>query len=120
MDVVGLGRLLCRLAFFGGVIAVLIGSLTPATEMPDIGVSDKIQHFGAYAALAFTAALGWSRGPMFGVMIAGVVVAGPAIEVLQMIVPGRSASWGDVVADLVGVAIGLALARVTQPILARA
>jgi VanZ family protein len=42
----------------------------------------------------------------------GLLAYGALIEVAQMFVPGRTASLADVVADAVGIALGLVLARV--------
>lgn len=103
-------RLLLRVAFVLAAIAVAVGSLTPAVEMPTIDVSDKIQHLGAYAKLTFLAILAWPQARLLTGPVMGVIIAGPAIEVLQFLVPGRSASLGDAAADLAGVAIGWVLA----------
>lgn len=100
-------RILARAAFVLAVLVVIVGSLTPAAEMPEIAVSDKIQHFAAYAGLAFLALVGWPRQGPFGWPVMSVVVAGPTIEVLQHLVPGRSASVGDAAADIAGVVIGV-------------
>ena len=39
---------------------------------------------------------------------------GGLIEILQMFIPSRSAEWGDVVADAVGIGIGCLLAVALQ------
>ena len=106
----GTVRLLARIAFVAGALLVLVGSLTPGTEMPEIDVSDKLQHFGAYAGLAFLGLLAWPQGRAGGWSVGGLLLAGPLIEVVQMFVPGRSASLGDAVADVLGVAAGAVLA----------
>jgi len=100
-------RTLARAAFAVAVLVVVVGSLTPAAEMPEITVSDKIQHFAAYAGLAFLALVAWRRQGLFGWPLMSVVAAGPAIEILQLLVPGRSASLGDAAADIAGVVIGV-------------
>ena len=100
-------RTLARAVFVVAALVVVIGSLTPAAEMPEIEVSDKIQHFAAYAGLAFLAKIAWRPPGFLGWPLASVVIAGPAIELLQFLVPGRSASVGDAVADVMGVAVGV-------------
>ncbi|MFN4088781.1 MAG: VanZ family protein [Alphaproteobacteria bacterium] len=112
-------RLLARIVFAIGAVVVLVGSLTPAADMPEIGVSDKLQHFGAYAALAFVAVLAWPSRQPLGLVLIGLAVAGPVIELLQLLVPGRSASVVDAVADVVGVTVGAAIALVIRSRLSR-
>lgn len=75
--------------------------------------NDKVNHLLAFASLGFTGALsrqpGW-RG-MAAVAVA-LVAFGGFIEIVQAFIPGRAGEWADVVADSVGIAIGLALATV--------
>ena len=107
-------RVLARAAFVLAAAAVAVGSLTPAAEMPAIEVSDKVQHFGAYAGLAFLAVLAWPQARLMTGPVMSVILAGPAIELLQLLVPGRSASLADAAADLAGVAVGWVLASWLQ------
>ena len=39
-------------AFLGTYIAVLVASLLPTSALPEVRLSDKIEHFVAYAVLA--------------------------------------------------------------------
>ncbi|MET4699309.1 VanZ family protein [Constrictibacter sp. MBR-5] len=110
-------RTLARAAFVVAALVVVVGSLTPAAEMPEIEVSDKIQHFAAYAGLAFLAKIAWRPPGFLGWPLASVVIAGPAIELLQSLVPGRSASVGDAVADVIGVGIGVICAVAVRRLL---
>jgi len=49
-----------------------------------------------------------------------LLVYGGLIEVLQLFVPGRSAEWGDLLADGIGIVFGIGLAAfVLRPRLAR-
>jgi len=36
---------------------------------------------------------------------------GGAIEVIQLFVPGRSCEWGDLLADAIGISLGVLLAK---------
>src|SRR3546814_1697566 len=78
--------------------------------MPSLETSDKVQHFGAYAVLALCGVLGWPRGRALALTVGGLIAAGLCIELLQMLVPGRSAEFADGVADIAGVAVGAATA----------
>jgi len=73
---------------------------------PEISTgADKLDHVAAFFALAFTAALGWGRLRATGF---GLLAYGVLIELLQSRIPGRSAELTDVVADAIGIALGLA------------
>jgi VanZ family protein len=75
---------------------------------------DKAAHLLAFTALACSAHLGFhaSRGDTRTALLLGgiLLVYGGLIEVMQLFVPGRSAQWGDLLADGVGIALGISLA----------
>ena len=72
---------------------------------------DKLNHMAAFAALAFTASLGWPGSVRMRALVLGALLAyGGLIELVQMQVPGRSAEWADLVADAVGLLVGAAAA----------
>jgi VanZ family protein len=95
------------------VLAVAVGYLAlkpaPPTSV-DLGW-DKLNHVAAFAALAFSAQLGYptSQRTKLAALVA-IFAFGGLIEVLQHFVPSRSAQWGDLLADLVGIACGAGLA----------
>ncbi len=99
-------RLLWLLAALVGVLALL-----PAPpQQIDLGW-DKLNHLAAFAALGWCAMFGW-RGPRtvrLAVLLA-LLAYGGAIELLQMQVPNRSAEWGDLLADGLGLGLGALLA----------
>jgi VanZ family protein len=76
---------------------------------------DKLQHISAFATLGLVASLGWAPVPgLFSRVAAGLMAYGLFIEAVQTQLPSRTGSWADWVADLAGVALGLALARLMQ------
>ena len=88
------------------VITVLALTPTPPREA-DFGW-DKLNHVAAFAALAVTASLGFARAwARVGVSL---LAYGALIEVVQAFIPNRSADWDDLLADAIGIALGLALA----------
>ena len=92
------------------VLWVTVASLVPGPSLPDVGVSDKLNHFVAYGTLAFVfvGALGRRRWPM---VLAGLVVLGGALELAQaMGSAGRTGEALDMVANVAGAAAGIALA----------
>ncbi len=77
---------------------------------------DKVAHFTAYAALAFTLAL-WPKAETWqlhrlrtGIIIIAIAsVYGGIDELHQSFVPGRDASVYDWIADTLGVGFGMAV-----------
>ena len=103
-------RKIARLSFTIGFIAVTWLSLTPQDALPEIHMWDKLQHLMAYAVLAICGAVGFlGRRPRLIVSI-GLIVLGCGLEVAQAAVPGRNPSIGDAVANIAGIALGLATA----------
>ena len=102
-------RLAAKLAFAVGVVAVIFLSVTPR-PVPTSGVlfSDKVQHVAAYAALALAGGIGFAG--MAGRVAVGVFALGLALEGVQAFVPGRLAGLDDVVANSIGVGVGIAAA----------
>ncbi len=73
--------------------------------------NDKVNHLLAFGSLGFTGALSQVVGLRRTVGVAVALVAfGGFIEIVQTYIPGRSGEWGDVLADAVGIALGLGLA----------
>ena len=94
------------------VIAAL--SLVPAEEVPGPSLNDKIGHVLAYGVLTALAAIGFQTA-RWSSLAAGVLIYGLAMEALQGLMPlGREASGLDVLANLVGVGLGLGLALLSK------
>lgn len=90
------------------IIGILYLSLTP-TETLTVG-NDKISHFIAYSCLMLN--IGIIVFPNKRKIFTGVVFAvllGIIIEVLQYFIPGRFMSFGDAVANTLGVFLGTIL-----------
>ena len=90
------------------VIVSWLAFRSSATPGPSIGW-DKLDHFAAFAMLALNAVLVWRYESAAGIA-AALWVYGVLIELVQTQIPGRSGEVGDVVADALGITIGLALA----------
>ncbi len=69
--------------------------------------TDKLMHVGAFMGLAVLAALAWPGRQR--VVFTGLIAYGVLVEVLQSFFPPRAASMADVVADGLGIALGLLL-----------
>lgn len=93
------------------IAIVVVGSLLPARELPPMGVSDKLEHFLAYAVLAAGAVQLHQRRLSWGFVCVLLVFLGIGLEYLQGAMGmGRAADRMDALANTVGVLIGLATA----------
>ena len=90
------------------VLALLPGYAFPA---PLLG-PDKVEHALAFLVLTLLAASGWRQLPLWFISLA-MMTYGLLIELIQGW-PGlqRSPSFADVLADLVGIGLGLTLVAI--------
>ena len=90
------------------LIATLVGSLLPGSVTPQ-GYNYYLIHLANYAFLAFLPVLilPWPKG---GYAAMDVFLLSGLIEWVQMYIPGRSADLMDLLANAVGVALGLSVA----------
>lgn len=104
---------IAMLAFWTCGAAILVLALMPTVpEMPTTGW-DKSNHVLAFAVLAV---LGCRAYPKRIIMVlAGAVLYGGLIEVLQSFTDYRSAEWLDLFADAIGVITGRALLALRWP-----
>jgi VanZ family protein len=114
------GSDLLRIALFsrrarhmwGLLLALLLGfvlysALSPHPRGPSLGW-DKANHVSAFAALAFCGLLALRERPRHLLWIAvGLFAVGAGIEFAQAHVPGRSADPRDLIANAVGILLGL-------------
>jgi hypothetical protein len=103
--------------FLGSVFPLpTTGAGTAVDVSGPLGVgADKVVHAASYAVIAGVAAWGARvRGAEYGLvgLVAIVVLVaafGAGVEVVQSVVPGRTASGGDAVANTVGAVVGVAV-----------
>ena len=100
-----------RLALYVLAIATVAIALLPQTPAPPpFPHADKLQHLVVFAVLAVLARLGFPAAPA-ALIFERLAFLGAGIEVLQTIaIVGRSSDMLDWLADLAGIAIGLAVA----------
>ena len=101
-----------RALWLAAITVVIVGSLLPGTSMPMraldmLQVSDKLEHFGAYAFLAFLPAIHERKGFIVAAAL-GAVALGVALEYGQLYSGWRDFEYADMVADAAGVGCGLA------------
>jgi VanZ family protein len=98
------------------VVAVSWLALSPAPPDAFDNGWDKLNHASAFAALMLTGSFASPRSRL-GVwaLLVGLLGFGALIEIAQSFTPTRSAEWGDLLADAVGIAAGgLAAMLVTR------
>jgi VanZ family protein len=76
---------------------------------PETGAPHNVEHFIIFAANGFAFGL-YSRRPSL-IMVALVIFAG-AIELVQVLVPGRRARLSDFIIDALAMCIGVAAASI--------
>ena len=67
-------------------------------------------HFSAFATLACTGLTGYPRSRFW--LLVGLVAFAVGIEIIQTYIPVRSAEVADFLADIVGIFLGFAAARI--------
>jgi VanZ family protein len=96
-----------------GGVAVLAGCVVPNRFLPGSLPNDKFLHFASFAvlaALALRIAQGRTEAALW---LAGLLLAGWAIECAQALVPDRKFCWRDVGANAAGIAFAVACAGLT-------
>lgn len=89
-----------------GVIILLLALIPTGPYLPSTSW-DKSNHVLAFLVLTV---LGCRAYPnRIALVLAGAILYGGLIEVLQSFTPYRSAEWVDLIADAIGVIIGRAL-----------
>ena len=96
--------------------AVFVGSIIPATPKLSTGHLDKVAHLCEYLLFAWllVQAIRASRVQERAYLFWAWMYAtsyGLLMELIQVIVPWRSAEWGDALANTVGAAVGVWLAQ---------
>lgn len=92
------------IVFMAASGAVALGCLLPAGWIPPLP-HDKLLHFGAFALLTTLALRIEPDWALRAFWLAGLLVAGFVIEVLQKSVPGRNFCWRDMAANAAGIAL---------------
>ena len=112
-------RKLAKIAFVIGSVAVIALSLLPQETLPDTGLWDKWNHTFAYAVLTLSGGIGFKGLRSLLILGVGLMVLGAGLELAQSVIPDRDGSIYDVLANLIGVAIGSVATAGTNTLIAR-
>ncbi|MFN0191996.1 MAG: VanZ family protein [Aestuariivirga sp.] len=103
------------MAFAIGVILVVVLSLLPPRSLPSFGVSDKIEHFIAYAILGLIAGFAFATQRAAVWLMAFLSALGITLELCQWFVPGRSPETLDAIASVLGTCVVLCTHVLLRP-----
>ena len=101
-----------RLVF--GILIVMVSLLStfPVDTEAHFG-SDKLGHFFAYAMLMIWGSVAFPHRRNIWPVACFLVGLGALLEVVQSLIPSRTADWLDLAANFAGVAVGAAIYPVT-------
>jgi VanZ family protein len=106
------GKWSCIMLFIWGIsiCTVIYYSLVPQVEFPvDFWNADKVYHCAAYGWLAVLPMVGFSMRRIALPAALSMIILGVLLEIGQYFVPGRDCSFWDMVANGLGVAVGIPL-----------
>jgi VanZ family protein len=103
-------RKITRILFGLAAVAVTVLSLLPQRDLPNVGVSDKLEHALSYFVLAILGSFGFRERRSLLYLFVLLCAMGGVIELLQAFSPGRSPEFGDAIADAAGAAAGILVA----------
>ncbi len=101
-------RKVALVIFIIGVLVVIWFSLAPGDPIGS-GLSDKLEHLLAYAALAACSTQAFEQGRTKLTSYVGLIALGCVLEGLQAYIPGRHPSVADGVANAAGIMVGVLL-----------
>ena len=93
------------------IIAITVLSLLPPKSGLELGKSDKLNHFLAYAILSLNFGFISTKIRSYFIGIPFLITYGLLIEFFQGFVPGRDPSFYDALANFVGVFSGFFIFR---------
>ncbi|WP_306231433.1 VanZ family protein [Agrococcus beijingensis] len=103
------GRRVWRWLFGAAVLAQLVALYLP--DPPSSGGlpgADKVVHFGIFLAPALLGVLAGLRPVLLGALLVAHAIVSELLQ--HFLLPGRGGDPWDALADVVGVAVGLAIA----------
>ena len=85
--------------FIAALCAIYLLAVLPSDSVPGIQLWDKLNHALAFFVLAVLMAKAWPAAAMFKLRLGTLLLYGLAIELSQLLLPYRDASWQDMVAN---------------------
>jgi VanZ family protein len=88
-------------------VAIIVLSLVPASLRPETDLPHDLEHFAIFIAAGMAFGVGYSRKP--GLVSVWLVTFAGAIELAQILAPGRHARLSDFIVDALSACVGLAI-----------
>jgi VanZ family protein len=99
-----------RLAAWVLVTVIVLISLVPPALRPETGLPNNFEHFAIFAAAGAAFGFGYSRRP--NVLMVCLVIFAGAIELAQILVPGRHARLSDFIVDAVSMCVSVVVGSI--------
>jgi VanZ family protein len=110
---------IAQIAGWLAVVVIAILSLVPGNLRPDTGAPPKLEHAAAYLVAAGLLTYGYRKQCHPLVVALSLSIYSAALEIAQILVPGRHAGFFDFTASATGAVIGAALASIVVRALPR-
>ena len=101
-----------QLLFVIYVVLVIVFSLQPAESASNLGIFDKLIHFGVYFLMAILALVGFKSGGGRAVALLVTFSLGAILELGQGLVIERDPSTADALANILGALSGVLTYRI--------
>jgi VanZ family protein len=99
------------------LLAIGVLSVLPGRYRPHIFEPSQFEHIAAYIAAATALALVYASELKAIRVVIFLAACGAVLEVFQIWIPGRNASFVDVAADVAGALIGIAVAMMVARVM---
>ena len=111
------GERILRIGFFAALAVALVASLLPPSSLPPVHTGwDKADHALTWLALGLLGMVAWPQRKAR--VLAGLVLFGGAVELLQGLTGWRQPEWADLLADVLGL-VGAVVAHAAMGLHAR-
>ncbi len=97
---------LARLGFCAVLLVILVAGLRSDPVPEAFSNQDKLHHWAGFACLTVSAWLAFPRTALLWLLL-GPLAISVGIELVQALEPMRTASWGDILANVLGVVSGI-------------
>jgi len=101
-----------RIAAWGLAAAIVILSLVPPELRPETGAPRALEHFTIYIATGCAFCLGYGGIELF--LIASLVIFAGAVELAQLLVPGRHSRLSDFIIDALAMSTGVVIVTIAR------
>ena len=97
-------RKIARIAAWSLATAIVVLSIVPPSVRPETDLPQDVEHFAVFWATGLALAVGYTLRPLVAAVL---VIFSGAVEMIQLLVPGRHARVGDFMVDALASIVGL-------------